>query len=29
LILPKVKTPDEITSIDDLLTDCNLDTDLA
>ena len=28
LILPKVKTPDEITFIDDLLSDCNLDTDL-
>ena len=28
LMLPKVKTPDEITFIDDLLTDCNLDTDL-
>ena len=28
LKLPKVKTPDEITFIDDLLTDCNLDTDL-
>ena len=28
LMLPKVKTPDEITLIDDLLTDCNLDTDL-
>ena len=27
-MLPKVKTPDEITFIDDLLTDCNLDTDL-
>ena len=28
LMLPKVKTPDEIKFIDDLLTDCNLDTDL-
>ena len=28
LMLPKVKTSDEITFIDDLLTDCNLDTDL-
>ena len=28
LMLPKVKTPEEITFIDDLLTDCNLDTDL-
>ena len=28
LMLPKVKTPDEITFVDDLLTDCNLDTDL-
>ena len=28
LMLPKVKTPDEITFIDDLLTDCNMDTDL-
>ena len=28
LMLPKVKTPDEISFIDDLLTDCNLDTDL-
>ena len=28
LMLPKVKTPDEIIFIDDLLTDCNLDTDL-
>ena len=28
IMLPKVKTPDEITFIDDLLTDCNLDTDL-
>ena len=28
LMLPKVKTPDEITFIDDLLTDCNLDTEL-
>ena len=28
LMLPNVKTPDEITFIDDLLTDCNLDTDL-
>ena len=28
LMLPKVKTPDEITFMDDLLTDCNLDTDL-
>ena len=28
LMLPKVKTPDEITFIDDLLCDCNLDTDL-
>ena len=28
LMLPKVKTPDEITYIDDLLTDCDLDTDL-
>ena len=28
LMLPKVKTPDEITFIDDLLSDCNLDTDL-
>ena len=27
-MLPKVRTPDEITFIDDLLTDCNLDTDL-
>ena len=27
-MLPKVKTPDEITFIDDLLSDCNLDTDL-
>ena len=27
-MLPKVKTPDEIKFIDDLLTDCNLDTDL-
>ena len=28
IMLPKVKTPDEIKFIDDLLTDCNLDTDL-
>ena len=28
IMLPKVKTPDEITFIDDMLTDCNLDTDL-
>ena len=28
LMLPKVKTPDEITFIDDLLTDCNMDADL-
>ena len=28
LMLPKVKTPDEITFIDYLLTDCNMDTDL-
>ena len=28
LMLPKVKTPDEITFIDDLLSDCNLDTNL-
>ena len=28
LMLPKVKTPDEITFIDDLLSDCNLETDL-
>ena len=28
IMLPKVKTPDEITFIDDLLTDCDLDTDL-
>ena len=28
LMLPKVKTPDEITFIDDLLTDSGLDTDL-
>jgi len=28
IMLPKVKTPDEITFIDDLLTDCALDTDL-
>ena len=28
LMLPKVKTPEEVTCIDDLLTDCNLDTDL-
>ena len=28
LMLPKVKTADEITFIDDLLTDCNMDTDL-
>ena len=28
LMRPKVKTPDEITFIDDLLSDCNLDTDL-
>jgi citrate lyase beta subunit len=28
MMLPKVKTPDEIKFIDDLLTDCNLDTDL-
>ena len=28
LMLPKVKTPDEIAFIDDLLTDCGLDTDL-
>ena len=28
LMLPKVNSPDEITLIDDILTDCNLDTDL-
>ena len=28
IMLPKVKTPDEIKFIDDLLSDCNLDTDL-
>ena len=28
IMLPKVKTPDEIKFIDDLLNDCNLDTDL-
>ena len=28
LMLPKVKTPDEVTFIDNLLTDCGLDTDL-
>ena len=28
LMLPKVKTPDEIAFIDDLLTDCELDTNL-
>ena len=28
LMLPKVKTPEEITFIDNLLTDCGLDTDL-
>ena len=28
LMVPKVNTPDEITFIDDLLSDCNLDTDL-
>ena len=28
IMLPKVKTPDEITFIDDLLTDCGLNTDL-
>ena len=28
LMLPKVKTPDEITFLDDLLSDCNLETDL-
>ena len=28
IMLPKVKTSDEIKFIDDLLTDCNLDTDL-
>ena len=28
LMLPKVKTPDEIAFIDDLLADCGLDTDL-
>ena len=28
IMLPKVKTPDEIKFIDDLLTDCNLNTDL-
>ena len=28
IMLPKVKTPDEITLIDDMLTDCGLDTDL-
>ena len=28
IMLPKVKTPDEITFIDDMLTDCSLDTDL-
>ena len=28
LMLPKVKTPEEITFIDNILTDCGLDTDL-
>tara|TARA_B100001173_G_scaffold305290_1_gene310486 strand:+ start:130 stop:990 length:861 start_codon:yes stop_codon:yes gene_type:complete len=28
LMLPKVKTPEEVTFIDDMLTDCKLDTDL-
>ena len=28
IMLPKVKTPDEITFIDDMLNDCGLDTDL-
>ena len=28
IMLPKVKTPDEITFIDDMLKDCGLDTDL-
>ena len=28
IMLPKVKTPDEIKFIDDMLTDCSLDTDL-
>ena len=28
IMLPKVKTPDEIAFIDDLLTDCGFDTDL-
>ena len=28
IMLPKVKTPDEITFIDDMLTDCGLDTNL-
>ena len=28
IMLPKVKTPDELAFIDDLLTDCGLDTDL-
>ena len=28
IMLPKVKTPDEITFIDDMLTDCGLNTDL-
>ena len=28
IMLPKVKTPDEITFIDDMLTDCGSDTDL-
>ena len=28
IMLPKVKTPDEITFIDDMLTDCGIDTDL-
>ncbi len=28
IMLPKVKTPDEIKFIDDMLTDCGLDTDL-
>ncbi len=28
IMLPKVKTPDEIIFIDDMLTDCGLDTDL-
>ncbi len=28
IMLPKVKTPDEITFIDDMLTDCGLDSDL-